>query len=103
MNRPTYDDQGNPQDVSVERRFVSSVSTRMVESDDLDLELDLESYDSINQRKVKATYSKERRNRVPAESLAKQWGTSLNVAKETVAKTTQRGVCYLQGPLEHRF
>mmetsp|Transcript_38882 Transcript_38882/g.90463 ORF Transcript_38882/g.90463 Transcript_38882/m.90463 type:complete len:83 (+) Transcript_38882:211-459(+) len=82
---------------------MSSVSTRTVESEDLDLELDLETYDSTNQRKLNDTLSKERRSRVPVESLAKQWGTSLNVARETVAKTTQHGLCYLQEPLERCF
>jgi Reverse transcriptase (RNA-dependent DNA polymerase) len=60
-------------------------------------------YNLTATRHIHATSSKEHRSGVPPEILARRWGTSVTTAAATLAKTTQRGLRYLQGPLSRRF
>jgi hypothetical protein len=55
------------------------------------------------ERLVNATSSTEHRSNIPVETLAKRWGTTINVAKQTIQQTYQRGLRYLEGPLSRRF
>lgn len=60
-------------------------------------------FDYTYNRFMSATSSTVHRTNIPVETLAKRWGTSKNTAQRTLNQTTQRGLRYLQGPLDRRF
>ncbi len=58
---------------------------------------------NIHGRIVSATSSKDHRSSVTPESLARRWGTSLDVATKTLRVTTQQGIRRLDSNLTRRF
>jgi hypothetical protein len=67
------------------------------------LEPSLDTFDLTLQRSIATTSSKEHRSTVPVETLARRWGTSVHNSVDTLKKTTQRGLRYLEGHLTRRF
>ena len=63
----------------------------------------MDTFDSAFQRFIGATSSTEHRSSIPVDTLARRWGTSINIAKQTLESTFQRGLRYLEGPLSRRF
>lgn len=102
INRPTVDIEGNELNREGFKRYVSAVSTNVLEEEE-HLEVDVDGFDHCATRMLGGTSSKMRRNQIPVETLARRWAVSQSTAQQTIRTTTQRGVRYLQGPLTRRF
>lgn len=90
-----FDQQGE----LLDGRYIKSVKTNI----DDNIDPYLCTFDYTYNRFISATSSTIHRTNVPIEILAKRWGTSLNTAERTLTQTTQRGLRYLEGPLDRRF
>lgn len=49
------------------------------------------------------TTTSPRNSRVTSELLSQRWGIGLDIAKETLKVTTQKGIQQVSGPLEQRL
>jgi hypothetical protein len=54
-------------------------------------------------RQINATSSREHCSVIPHDILARRWGTSITTASNTIKNTLQRGLRYMEGPLNRRF
>jgi Reverse transcriptase (RNA-dependent DNA polymerase) len=90
-----YDQHGE----LLDGRYIKMVKTNI----DDNVDPYLCTFDYTYNRFISATSSTVHRTNVPIEILARRWGTSLNTAERTLNQTTQRGLRYLQGPLDRRF
>jgi hypothetical protein len=80
-------------------RYIRSVQTSL----DPNIDPYLNTFERSYNRFLYATSSTVHRTNVPIEVLARRWGTTLNTAERTLTQTTQRGLRYLEGPLDRRF
>ena len=105
MYRPTFDHEGNPVQINaVTTKHTTHNTMRYISATSMIQEHpqhDIEPPDST--AIIAATSSKERRTTVPATTLARRWGTSVDTATNTLRSTTQRGLRYLQGDITRRF